>query len=219
MKKLINNKKNLGNIVIILGIILLTYSLYSTIQINLAQGKKLAEYSEPVEEEPVLYLEDDYAPEAKEEKPKSSIDRSSITDLKMIIEIPKIKVEAAVVNGTTPKYLRQGPGLYEISPLPDGKDANVLIAAHRTTYGAWFKKVDKLVAGDNIIVKFDNKNYRYKVEKVFVIEKTDWSVTEPQGYSSLTLTSCHPLGSSRQRIVVRAKLDSVSEEITNNTKN
>ena len=137
----------------------------------------------------------------------SSIDRKSVEDLKMIIEIPKIKLNAAVVNGTTPNYLKKGPGLYEISPLPTDKDANVLIAGHRTTYGAWFKKVDKLDIDDDIFLKFEGKNYNYKVEKVFIIEKNDWSVTEPTGYNSLTLTSCHPPGSSRQRIVVRARLN------------
>jgi LPXTG-site transpeptidase (sortase) family protein len=50
------------------------------------------------------------------------------------------------------------------------------------------------------------------VEKVFIIEKNDWSVTLPQGYSALTLTSCHPLNSSKQRIVVRCRLDNVVDE-------
>lgn len=212
MNKKIRNKKNLGNIIIILGIILVVYSLFYNIQLKISQEKRLKEYEESIEEEPVLYLEDDYVAEVKESNQDNSIDRSSITDLKMVIEIPKIDIEAAVVNGTTPKYLKEGPGLYEISPLPDSRDANVLIAGHRTTYGAWFRKVDKLVAGDDIIIKYDNKNYRYKVEKVFVIEKNDWSVTEPQGYPALTLTSCHPPGSSRQRIAVRARLDSISNE-------
>lgn len=212
MSKLSKNKKIIGNIIIVLGIMLIAYSLYYNIQLKLSQEKKLEEYSEVFEEEPIVDLNDDYKAKNKEKEQETDIDRASITDLKMIIQIPKINVEAAVVNGTTPEYLKEGPGLYEISPLPGGKDANVLIAGHRTTYGAWFRKVDKLVDGDDIIIKFGGKNYNYKVEKVFIIEKNDWSVTEPQGYSALTLTACHPPGSSRKRIVVRAKLDNIVEE-------
>ncbi len=192
------------------------YSIYTVVQIRNAQKQKLAEYNEAaapaVEEEPALYPKDEYMTEVKERNSRIGTNRSIITDLKMIIEIPEINVNAAVVNGTTPKYLKEGPGLYEISPLPDNQDANVLIAAHRTTYGAWFRNVDKLKVGDDIFVRFDKKVYNYKVEKVFAIAKNDWTVTESQGYSALTLTSCHPPGSSKQRIVVRARLDSVTEE-------
>lgn len=215
MSNPIRNKKTIGNIIILIGLVLTAYSLYFNMQLKLSQEKKLAEYDESVEfieEEPAIDFDDGYSYGKKEEDNVKYIDRSSITDLKMAIEIPKIGVNAAVVNGTTPEYLKEGPGLYEISPLPGDENANVLIAAHRTTYGAWFRKVDKLNEGDDIILKFQGKNYNYKIEKVFTIEKNDWSVTEPQGYSSLTLTSCHPLGSSRQRIVVRAKLDNIAEE-------
>lgn len=204
--------KNIGNIIIILGVILIAYSLFYNIQLKLSQEKKLKAYSESIEEEPIIAFDDNDIAEKKEEEQKSSIDRSNITDLEMIIEIPKIDVEAAVVNGTTTAYLKKGPGLYEISPLPDGKNANVLIAGHRTTYGAWFRRVDKLVKGDDIIIRFGGKNYSYKVESVFIVEKNDWSVTEPQGYSALTLTACHPPGSSRQRIVVRAKLENMTRK-------
>jgi sortase A len=218
MNKFKINKKNISNIIIILGIMLIAFSLYFNMQLKLSQGKKLEEYSESIEEEPAIVLDDIYITEKEEEQDEkkkeqeNSIDRGSIIDLKMIVKIPKIDVEAAVVNGTTPEYLKEGPGLYEISPLPGDKDANVLIAGHRTTYGAWFRKVDKLVDGDDIFIQFEGKNYNYKVEKIYIVAKNDWSVTEPQGYSSLTLTACHPPGSSRQRIVVRAKFDGIVEK-------
>jgi sortase A len=90
--------------------------------------------------------------------------------------------------------------------LPDLAGSNVCIAGHRTTYGAWFRHVDKLEEGDEILLDYDGTSYAYQVEKVFIVAKNDWSITEAVGYSALTLTSCHPLRSSKQRIVVRAKL-------------
>jgi len=124
----------------------------------------------------------------------------------MIINIEKLDVRAAVVGGTTIVDLKKGPGLYEISPLPHEDKGNVLIAGHRTTYGAWFRHVDKLREGDIITLEYENRIYTYSVEEVFIVDKKDWSVTKPLGYSAITLTSCHPIGSDRQRIIVRGKL-------------
>lgn len=217
MKDLIKRKNAISNIILAIGAVLLVYSIYVYMDLKFFQEKEIEEYNVSVEEEvPIVDLNEKLSSEKDSKgnngEKSSSIDRKSIEDLKMIIEIPKIKLNAAVVNGTTSNYLKKGPGLYEISPLPTDKDANVLIAGHRTTYGAWFKKVDKLDIDDDIFLKFERKNYNYKVEKVFIIEKNDWSVTEHTGYNSLTLTSCHPPGSSRQRIVVRARLYNIRDE-------
>ncbi|MGI6705157.1 MAG: class E sortase [Clostridia bacterium] len=147
------------------------------------------------------------SPSRTSEEKKEPFPREKYKDGMMIIEIPKIKVQAAVIDGTSQRHLKKGPGLYEISPLPDDEDGNVLIAGHRTTYGAWFRHVDKLKEGDEIVLKFNGREYRYRVERVFIVEKNDWSVTEATGYPAFTLTACHPPRSARQRIVVRARLE------------
>ncbi len=120
------------------------------------------------------------------------------------IEIPAIKVSATVVRGTTLASLAKGPGWYEESALPG--EGNTAIAGHRTMYGAWFRNTDKLKTGDVVNIIYDGQVYEYRVEKVFPIANTDWSVIEPCGYPALTLTTCHPPGSAVQRLVVRAKL-------------
>lgn len=168
------------------------------------------------EENPIIINDskDDFIytqkPNPQDIKPtKETFNRSQYKSGMMKISIPKLKVDAAIVEGTSTELLKKGPGLYEISPLPDKDGGNVCIAGHRTTYGAWFKKVNELVEGDEISLSFNNTNYIYKVEKVFIIKNNDWSVTHETGYSALTLTSCHPLRSSAQRIVVRAKLSNI----------
>lgn len=135
----------------------------------------------------------------------------------MIIDIPKLKVRAGVMRGTSKEELKEGPGLYEISPLVTKEGGNVCIAGHRDVYGAWFLNVDKLIAGDDIFIEFNSIRYNYKVERVFIVAKNDWSVTKPTGYSTLTLTTCHPLNSSKQRMIVRAKLEK-TEHYKNNEK-
>ena len=120
------------------------------------------------------------------------------------IEIPAIDLAAVVLRGTSRARLWRGPGWCEQSALPG--EGNTVITGHRSMYGAWFRRVDRLRPGDTIILRYQGYPYRYRVEKTFVVAKNDWSVTEPCGYPALTLTTCHPFGSDRQRLVVRAAL-------------
>ncbi|HLS89061.1 MAG TPA: class E sortase [Sphingobacteriaceae bacterium] len=122
-----------------------------------------------------------------------------------MIRIPKIKVRAIVLYGTSLRTLAQGPGFYEVGALP-GNPGNVAIAGHRTTYGAWFRHVDQLEQGDLIELTFQGAEYRYAVERVWVIAANDWSVVAPTEKPVLTLTACHPPGSAAYRIAVRANL-------------
>ena len=121
-----------------------------------------------------------------------------------LLEIPSINLKVAVLSGTTQAVLAKAPGWYEESALPG--QGNTAIAGHRTMHGAFFRHLNSLKAGDKIILTYDGKDYEYKVEKVFPVAKNDWSVIKPCGYPALTLTTCHPVGSSRQRLVVRAAL-------------
>ncbi|TDA69894.1 MAG: class E sortase [Clostridia bacterium] len=122
-----------------------------------------------------------------------------------IVVVPKLDLWAAVVHGVSPKDLRRGPGHYPDSAWPP-ETGNVAIAGHRTTYGAWFRHLDKLEAGDTIYLVSSGRTYCYRVEKVWVTEPTDWSVVAPTANPVLTLTTCNPLYSSRQRLVVRASM-------------
>lgn len=120
------------------------------------------------------------------------------------IEIPKLGLEAVVVDGVEEDDLRKGPGLYPHGVKP-GEDGNVAIAAHRTTYGAWFRHVDQLVEGDQIVLSKGYRRIVYEVERVFPVASNDWSVIAPTDYNALTLTTCHPPGSAIQRLIVRAR--------------
>lgn len=120
------------------------------------------------------------------------------------IEVTKIGLSAVVVCGTSLIDLARGPGWYVESALPG--QGNTAIAGHRTMHGAWFRNLDQLKENDLIKVVFEGQDYLYRVERVFIIAKDDWSVIDPCGYPALTLTTCHPVGRASQRLVVRAAL-------------
>ena len=119
--------------------------------------------------------------------------------------IPKIGVDKIVVEGVDRRDLQKGPGHYPGTPLP-GQPGNASIAGHRTTYGAPFHRVDELAAGDEIMVTTLQGSFRYEVVGQQVVTPRDVHVVEDQGDDRLTLTSCHPKYSARQRIVVTAEL-------------
>lgn len=122
------------------------------------------------------------------------------------LEIPRIGVDDIVVAGVKVADLRRGPGHYPDTPLP-GQQGNAAIAGHRTTYGAPFFRVDELEPGDEIAVTTLQGRFVYRVTGQRIVSPSDLSVLAPTDEPTLTLTSCHPRYSARQRIIITARLD------------
>jgi sortase A len=122
------------------------------------------------------------------------------------IVIPAIEVNTVVVEGTGPSALRAGAGHYPNTPLP-GEEGNVAIAGHRTTYGKPFANLDHLKPGDEIVLETPIGKNVYKVSRdPFVVPNTQWDVISQTPGHTLTLTTCHPKGSAKQRLVVKAEM-------------
>lgn len=126
-----------------------------------------------------------------------------------LLEIPAIGRSDIVVPGVSLNDLKDGPGHYPDTPLP-GQLGNASIAGHRTTYGAPFFNVDDLVNGDELIVTMlTGDQFVYEVTGVEVVSASDyWVVTTSDlTKAELTLTSCHPKYTARDRIVVHSVLN------------
>lgn len=125
-----------------------------------------------------------------------------------IIRIPKLerlREGWAIVEGVTIRNLRSGAGHMPWTPLP-GQPGNAVISGHRTTYGAPFHELDELVPGDIIEVETAIGLHTYAVDEVIIVGPRELWVTDPREGSWLTLTTCNPKFSSRQRLVVFAEL-------------
>ncbi len=110
-----------------------------------------------------------------------------------------------VVEGVRRRDLKTGAGHMPWTPLP-GQPGNAVISGHRTTYGAPFHELDVLVPGDRIEVDTALGTHVYEVREAIIVKATDVWVTEPREGAWLTLTTCHPKFSARQRLVVFAEL-------------
>jgi sortase A len=132
--------------------------------------------------------------------------RVAVGDSLTRIKIPSIGVDVVVVEGTTASALRAGAGHYPDTPLPC-EQGNVAIAGHRTTYGRPFNQLDRVEPGDEIILETPVGSCRYLVRtEPYVTVPTDLSVLDPTPNGTLTLTTCHPKGSARQRLILKAEL-------------
>ena len=119
-----------------------------------------------------------------------------------LLEIPEINVNQYVVSGTDDLSLQFGPGYYLGTNLP-GSGGNVGIAGHRTTYGAPFSQLDLVEIGDEILLTVGSNKYHYKVDEVEIVDAVSGSyVLYNRGDDRITLTTCHPKYSARQRLVV-----------------
>lgn len=122
------------------------------------------------------------------------------------IEIQAIGLDWVFVRGVSVADLKKGPGHYPETPLP-GQNGNAAIAGHRTTYGAPFSRIDEIEPGDEIIVTTVQGRFRYEMIEQRIVNPSQTDVLDPvEGRNLLTLTSCHPKYSARQRIIVRAEL-------------
>jgi sortase A len=122
------------------------------------------------------------------------------------LRIPRIGLDDVVVAGTSAADLREGPGLYEESPLP-GVPGTVAIAGHRTTYGAPFRHIDALRRGDAIRLELPYGTFTYRVASTRVVAPSDVAAVRAHGHGArVVLTACTPLFSAAQRLVVSARL-------------
>ncbi len=122
-----------------------------------------------------------------------------------LIEIPAIGVNRVIVAGDDWEQLKKGVG-HHIGSAQPGNSGNMVLSAHNDIFGEIFRHLDKLKAGDEIIVSTEIQSYTYVVREIKVVDPTDVWVLEPTEFASATLISCYPYQINNKRIVVFADL-------------
>lgn len=125
------------------------------------------------------------------------------------IRIPRMDLDAVLVEGTETGTLQKGPGRYPETSLP-GQARTIGIAGHRTTYLAPFRHIDELEEGDEILIDMPYASFTYEVEKSAIVEPSEIGVVRDIGRERVVLTACHPLYSASQRYVIFGRLTRVS---------
>lgn len=140
-------------------------------------------------------------------------------DPKLII--PKINVDVPVIYGSSPDYnsmmaaMQKGVANFSIpgaNSLP-GQIGNTVFSGHSSNdlfepgdYKFIFAQLDKLSTGDTIYVNYNSVRYTYSVVKQQVVSPDN--VQALYGLTDkpyLTLITCTPLGTSKNRLLVTAE--------------
>lgn len=149
--------------------------------------------------------------------PREAPARAAGSDAYAVLRVPRLGLVVPVAQGIDKRgVLDKGyVGHYPGTAAP-GARGNFALAGHRNTHGEPFRYVNRLRAGDELIVDVRGRRFVYVVGKTLaqtterdtgVIAPVPRSVVRPDaGYgepgSYITLTTCTPEYSSRYRLVV-----------------
>lgn len=132
-------------------------------------------------------------------------------DIPQRIRIPSIGVDMPIIanesNGA--KALRAGAWLIPGTAQPDNHNGynNTVISAHRYLYTSGpytFYFLDQLKQGDEIEIIWDGMIYRYQVTGTEVVEPDAVHILGQTEEKMLSLFTCTPLFTTKQRLVVYA---------------
>ena len=121
------------------------------------------------------------------------------------LQIPRLNVDAPVVQGDGWEQLKKGVGQH-IGSADPGQSGNVVLTAHNDVYGELFRYLDQLQPGDEVIVYTQQRQYVYVVDRTVIVEPTAVEVMASTGSPTATLISCYPYLVDSERIVVFARL-------------
>jgi sortase A len=136
----------------------------------------------------------------KAEQPEPTIREGDVLGR---IEIPRIGVSVAVLQGTTSQTLWLGVGHIKGTALP-GEPGNIGIAGHRDTY---FRALKDIHRDDEIQLQTATGITMYEVDWIQITSPSDVGILAPTAESSLTLVTCYPfyyIGAAPKRFFVHA---------------
>lgn len=216
-----NTLSTAGAGVLVLGALLVGFAIFSNFssKSQLPESSTIVSSSEPssasaaVSSEPVSSVISSSS-QSEEEKPLLyptdrlfvTRGRQEYTDGAMVLRVPRLDLVAPVMNGTDDQALKKGVGLYEYAQLPGEENSNVSIAGHRDIYGCEFYYIDTVTDGDLLYLEYDGIVYTYRYLNTEIVAADDWGPIYSKEFSCLTLTSCHPIGTSQKRMIVTAEL-------------
>ncbi|MGY1803035.1 class E sortase [Blastococcus sp. SYSU D00922] len=210
-----------GEVLVTAGLVVLLFVVYELVVTDVITDRRQEELAQQ------LHEDWDRSPTVV------PVHESKVGDAFGVLHIPRLGLdyERVVLEGTEEEQLAQGPGHYTGTAMP-GEQGNVAFAGHRVGKGSPFLELDLLVPGDPIVVETADDWFVYRVlgdvatgdvaadpsgipgrqivspEDVEVISPTPGGAegAAPTG-AYLTLTTCHPRYSARERMIIHARLD------------
>lgn len=115
--------------------------------------------------------------------------------------IPKINVDAPIIDGVTWEDLKKGVGHLPGSAQP-GERGNLYLAAHNDIFGEIFRHLENLEPGDQYYIYAGEAKFTYVVREKRIIDPTDVEVMLPTTEPVATLQTCYPYLIDSHRLVI-----------------
>lgn len=121
--------------------------------------------------------------------------------------IPQMDLDNEVNEGRYADTLNKGVWHRPKTSTPD-RGGNTVFVAHRFTYKspATFYHLDKLKKDDVFAVFWNGKEYNYKVREIRTVNPSDVYIEDSTTDPILTLYTCTPMWTAKQRLVVISDL-------------
>jgi sortase A len=232
--------RGIGQTFITLGLVLLLLAVYEVWFTDVVNHRTQKDLTTALQKQ--WDAGDDPTVGAVPTRPGEKVRSIPLGDGFALIYIPDFGTDYVftVIEGTGADDLNKGPGHYVDTPLP-GAIGNVAIAGHRVGKGSPFLNLDKLKAGSAIVIRTKSYWYTYRVvgdpgataDAVSalgfpgreIVDPSDVGVIAPvpdkpgakPTQRLLTLTTCHPKFTARQRMVIHAELDGAPFPVGNGT--
>jgi len=158
----------------------------------------------------IIDINNDIATSTLRQIYKSSFPTADFSISPNRVIIKKIGVNAPIVEAKNSEYgLSKGAWHVPESSTPD-KGGNTIITGHRFKYlppnNLTFYLFHKLGVGDQVYIIWHKKDYFYKIKEIKIVPATDLSVMDQTKDSVLTMFTCDPIYSTKNRLVVIADL-------------
>ena len=185
-----------GVILIISGIPLLLSNyikekrdvVFSEMNLALSEINNQTIYNDEVVEDEEL--SDEELEEEQVEEPKEEY---TYEEYAGILDIPKINLYKGFYNKTSNlNNVKFNLYVLKESDYPDITNGNLIIAGHSGNYNnSYFANLYQLELNDTIIVHYKNKDYTYKITKIYNEEKTGTvRILRDRNKTTLTLITC-----------------------------
>lgn len=124
--------------------------------------------------------------------------------------IPKIGVNIPIIESDNEEYgLDRGTWIIPDSSTPD-KGGNTVLTGHRFKYlppsNLTFYLFHKLEKGDIASVLWKGKTYYYRIKETKIVPGNDISILDKTDEPILTMFTCDPIYSTKNRLVIRGEL-------------
>lgn len=121
--------------------------------------------------------------------------------------LPTIQLDAEIYEGKGFWTLNKGVWRKPYTSTPD-KGGNTVLVGHRFSYSkpSVFFHLDKIKEGDRFPLYWNGQEYNYEVSSIQIVSPLALEVEKNTDEPVLTIYTCTPVWTAKQRLVIQAKL-------------